>query len=79
MGGSDLEVGVGTPLDVCVLGSTPSGIGTGSGSELSIGISSGGCSDIVTLFLGLLLGIVTMKGDFEGDPDPTMLGNFDQD
>ena len=53
MGGSGLGGGMGTPVDVCVLAST------GPGSRLDIGISSGGSSDIVTLFLGFFLELVT--------------------
>ena len=34
---------------------------------------------MVTLFLGLLFGVNVFLGDFQGDPDPTILGSFDLD
>ena len=43
------------------------------------GISSGGSSEIVTLYLGLLFGVCIFVGVFVGDLVHMILGNLDLD
>ena len=76
-GKNDFETGFVTTWGVCVFVSPRSC--RGSSSYGVIGISSGGSSEIVTLFLGLLFGVCIFVGDFVGVFVPTILGNLDLD
>ena len=77
VGGSNFETGLVTTWGVSE--SVSSRSYRGSVSYDVIGISSGGSSEIVTLFLGLLFGVCVFVGDFVGDLAPTILGNLDLD